>query len=88
MGPVVALEVFSVTGGMARYQLGENDARRIVRVFMRPKDEKNLTDDEVEPKRRFSEDSLSLNMLERLGTPSTHSKQPRKSSPFITETPR
>ena len=40
-----------MTGGMAKYEIGKDGASRLIRVFMRPKDEKNLTYDEAEAKK-------------------------------------
>ena len=42
-----AWEVFGMAGGMAKYEIGAGERSRIVRVFMRPRDEKNLSGDEI-----------------------------------------
>lgn len=56
-----------MTGGMAIYEIGENGLRRTVRVFMRPKDEKNLTDDEAEAKEAILEGFLKPKYAGKVG---------------------
>ena len=56
-----------MTGGMAIYEIGENGSLRAVRVFMRRKDEKNLTDDEAEAKEAILEGFLKPEYAGKVG---------------------
>ena len=49
-----------MTGGMAKYEVGEGAARRVVRYFLRPKDALDLTPDEVEAREAIREGFLGL----------------------------
>ncbi|WP_449138084.1 hypothetical protein [Slackia sp.] len=56
-----------MAGGMAIFEIGENGSRRAVRVFIRPKDEKNLSDDEIEAKEAILEEFLKPEYAGKVG---------------------
>lgn len=77
-----------MAGGMAKYEIGAGERSRIVRVFMRPKDEKTYRAMKSKPEMRFSANSSSPNTPARWETQSTHSRLPRRFSPGATDAPR
>ena len=49
-----------MTGGMAKYEVGEGTARRVVRYFLRPRDADGLSPDEAEAREVIREGFLGL----------------------------
>ena len=56
-----------MTGGMAKYEIGTGESRKVVRVFMRHRDETDLSRDETEVKNAVLEGFLKPEYAGKVG---------------------
>ena len=56
-----------MNGGMAKYEIGAGESRKVVRVFMRHRDEADLSRDEAEAKNAVLEGFLKPEYAGRVG---------------------